>query len=250
MTGTKILVVEDARDLLEEVVDFLRFSNFDAHGVGSLAEMHEQLSRSAWQVVVLDLGLPDGDGVVAARELRAQHGLLLGLVIVSARGRLDDRLSGRQAGADAYLTKPVALRELKAVIDSLLLRLPHAEPADGDLAPYAAAPRWALDRASLALRSPCGQVLPLTGTEARMLALLMQARGRVLSREQLCRALDARGAAPDTRRLDTLISRLRSKAEASDLCLPLHTYRNLGYAFEAVSLPSPSATADSSVHPQ
>ena len=222
----RILVVEDSRDLLEELVDFLRFSGFDAEGVTTLAAMRARLQAETWQLLVLDLGLPDGDGLSAARELRARHALTLGLVMMTARGQVDDRVAGLTAGADSYLTKPVALRELKAVIDNVLQRLPPLSASS------ASAPHWQLDSATLHLRSPGGARLLLTGTEARLIARLFEARGEVLGREALCRALDPRGFADDTRRLDTLVSRLRSKVEHQcGEALPIRTFRNLGYAF-------------------
>ena len=70
MIKTRVLVIEDTADLCYELVDYLRFSGYDAHGVGSVAGMRQCLEQESWQVLVLDLGLPDGDATVAAQQIR------------------------------------------------------------------------------------------------------------------------------------------------------------------------------------
>ena len=219
-----MLVIEDAQDLRVELVDYLQFAGYDALGVGSVAQMQEVLARDAstwpWQVLVLDLGLPDGDGLKAAQQMRAQHGLAFGLVMATARGHVDDRIAGLRSGADAYMVKPVDLRELAATIDQLAKRL--------------SAPGWGLDQGSKVLTAPNGLQVELTGAENLLLHALMSANGQVLEREQLCRALAPGGDPSDTRRLDTLISRLRTKVETqTHSVLPIQTFRNLGYAYAA-----------------
>ena len=222
MGKTRVLVIEDAQDLCVELVDYLQFAGYDAAGVGTVAQMREALEHDAvtrpWQVLVLDLGLPDGDGLQAAQQMRAQRGLDLGIVMVTARGHVDDRIAGLRSGADAYLVKPVDLRELAATIDQLAKRL--------------STPGWGLDAGSRLLTAPKGQPVELTGAENLLLQTLMSANGQVLDREQLCRALAPSGDPTDTRRLDTLISRLRTKVEVQTGCvLPIQTFRNLGYAY-------------------
>lgn len=220
-----MLVVEDAADLRLELVDYLRFYGMDADGVENIAEMNRSLGEKPCDVLVLDLGLPDGDGLAAAAQVRARIGLTLGIVIVTARGHVEDRIAGFSVGADAYLVKPVNPRELKAVIDQLLTRLRKAGETP-------ATPGWRLDATTLQLFSPGGAVTDLTGSEARLLAHLLSVPGTVISREELCRHLPPGGLADETRRLDTLVSRLRTKVEqAGGVALPIKTFRNLGYAF-------------------
>ncbi|MDD3519422.1 MAG: response regulator transcription factor [Chromatiales bacterium] len=225
MNPTRVLVIEDAADIREELVDYLRFQGCDAAGVESVADMRASLEAHTWDVLVLDLGLPDGDGLAVARELRSQRGLQLGIVIVTARGHTEDRIAGLSAGADTYLVKPVNPRELKAVIDQLALRLretPPESPPDG----------WRLDEPTLTLHCPGGMSVSLTGTEARILTRLFESRGQPVSRPELCRYLAPSSPQDDTRRLDTLISRLRSKVEReTGVALPLNTFRSVGYAF-------------------
>ncbi len=220
----RVLVVDDATDLREEMVDYLRFSGYDAHGVGSVAGLVECLESEPWQVVLLDLGLPDGDGLVAAHRLRRERGLTLGIIMVTARGQVEDRIAGARAGADAYLVKPVDLRELHAIIGHLVQRLAlSAEPP---------APAWRIDRAEQALIAPDGSAVPLTGAERIVLEKLLAEAGRPVARETLCEGLPPGGSPDETRRLDSLISRLRAKvATHTDLPLPIRAIRNIGYAF-------------------
>lgn len=220
-----VLVVEDAADLRFELVDYLRFYGMKADGVENIGEMMRQLESGTWDVLVLDLGLPDGDGLAAAQRVRERFGLKPGIVIVTARGHVEDRITGICAGADAYLVKPVNLRELKAVIDRLMVRLKNGEnPVQADT--------WKLDAATLRLHAPGGGAISLTGAEARLLACLFEKPGQVASREILCRDLPPGGSPDETRRLDTLLSRLRAKIEQeTGTELPIKTFRNLGYSF-------------------
>jgi DNA-binding response OmpR family regulator len=225
----RVLIVEDASALRAELVDFLQFYGIDAQGVGDIAGMLDKLQRQAWDVLVLDLGLPDGDGLAAARRVRDAFKLSLGMVIVTARGHVEDRIAGFAAGADSYLVKPVNPRELKAVIDQILTRVsqqPTASPA------LASAGGWHLDLLTLQLISPSKRATGLTGTEARLVEHLIRAEGRTVSRDELCRELAVGLSLEDTRRLDTRMSRLRTKvADSTGAEPPIKTFRNFGYAF-------------------
>ena len=112
----RVLVVEDEPDLRAELVDFLQFYGIDAQGVGDIAAMRGQLQQQTWDVLVLDLGLPDGDGLAAARRVRDSFKLALGMVIVTARGHVEDRIAGLTAGADSYLVKPVSMQSLRETV--------------------------------------------------------------------------------------------------------------------------------------
>jgi DNA-binding response OmpR family regulator len=227
MRRPRVLVIEDDIDLQTELVDFLRFYGTDAAGEGTVAGMLRRMQEEHWDVVVLDLGLPDGDGIAAARRLREMRKLKLGIVMVTARGHVDDRIAGLHAGTDAYLVKPVNPRELKAVIDQLMTRLGDAVAAPT----MPTNPGWRLDDETLQLTAPDGTVIPLTGAEALVLKRLMQAQGKVVTRAELSKELPPGGDPDETRRLDSLISRLRSKvAQATGLELPVKTFRNLGYS--------------------
>lgn len=225
MEQPRVLVVEDDTDLRTELVDFLQFYGLKAQGEGSVAGMLSQLRSRTWDVLVLDLGLPDGDGVAAARHLRQEFKLSLGIVMVTARGHADDRIAGLTAGADTYLVKPVNPRELTAVISQLMLRLSYTTHD-------AQAEYWQLNLSSLALTAPNGQASALTGAEALIVGYLMRSAGQIVSRNEVIKHLPLGGAPDETRRLDTLLSRLRSKVlQETGEELPVKTFRNLGYSF-------------------
>ena len=225
MIPTRVMVIEDEVDLREELVDYLASRGYQAHGVASLAEMHATLDADpGWQVLVLDLRLPDGDGLDGARAVRLKHGLKVGIVMATARSLVDDRIRGLSDGADAYLVKPVDPRELCAQIDQVALRLQKALPH--------AVAGWRLDAAGLVLHCPGNERVPLTGSEAILVARLLANPGGTVDRALLCQALGQGDTLEAARRLDTLVSRLRAKVrQHSPEELPVRSFRNQGYAF-------------------
>ncbi len=225
MVVPRVLVVEDNPDLRIEIVDYLKFCGFETGSAGSVQEMAQALRDESWGILLLDLTLPDGDGLDAARELRKQYGLKLGIVMVTARGHVEDRIEGITAGADAYLIKPINLKELRATIGHLHLRLQH-------LAPEAPVTTWQLDQQSLELICPNSARIALTVTESSLLKALLGQRGQPITRDALCECLPPGSGQDDTRRLDSILSRLRSKAKKeAGVNLPIHTLRNKGYVF-------------------
>jgi DNA-binding response OmpR family regulator len=225
MIPTRVLVIEDEVDLREELVDYLIARGYRAHGVASLAAMHAALQTDdGWQVLVLDLRLPDGDGFEGAQAVRLKHGLKVGIIMATARSMVDDRIRGLSDGADAYLVKPVDPRELCAQIDRVALRLQKASQQE--------VAGWRLDVNELALHCPGNARVSLTGSEAILLARLLANPGRTVDRALLCQALGQGDTLEAARRLDTLVSRLRAKVrQHSPEELPVRSFRNQGYAF-------------------
>lgn len=230
MTTPRILVVEDNPDLRIEIVDYLKFCNYKAGGIGSIQEMQHALRYEHWNILLLDLTLPDGDGLATARELRKEYGLRLGIIMVTARGHVEDRIEGISAGADAYLVKPINLKELKVTIDHLGLRL---GPAPEETPPSTALPiLWQLDLQGLELICPNNHRIALTVTESLLLKVLLEQPGQPIGRDKLCDCLPPGSRHDDTRRLDSILSRLRSKTKKdAGISLPIHTLRNKGYTF-------------------
>lgn len=229
MNTVRVLVVEDDADIREELVDYLRFYDFHALGVADISALDRALSEEHWDVLVLDLGLPDGDGLTVAHRIRKERGLSLGIVMVTARGQTDDRVAGLDAGADSYMVKPINPRELKAVLNRLVSRLRSVTPDALDTVTPGA---WRIEHNPLQLICPDGKSVTLTGAEARLLTCLFEQAGDTLTRESLAAHLNPRQAVQETRQLDSLISRLRTKVQReTGLTLPLETYRNLGYCF-------------------
>lgn len=219
MKKNAILLVEDNIDLQIEMRDFLAHQGLLVHVATDLQQMQEKLSQTPINALLLDLGLPDGDGLAAIAPIRQRYGLALGIVVVSARGADVDRVTAIAAGADFFMVKPVCLEELQQVILRLCQRLPQDGLAS-----------WRFDKSQSALVSPDNKCIALTGTEYRFLRLLAT-QSQPIPREHLIKALYQRDHVVETRCLDTLVSRLRKKIrEHSAHELMIQSHRNLGYS--------------------
>ncbi|WP_449235718.1 response regulator transcription factor [Azospirillum doebereinerae] len=219
-----VLIVEDHADLREEVVSYLQARGMSVRGAANGREMDEALAVRQPDVILLDLGLPKEDGVLIARRLMAAG--RTGIIMITARGRVEDRILGLNTGADIYLTKPLNMRELEAAIGSVMRRWEGArEPAPAPvLAPVRS---WRLEAARWRLVAPGGREASLSGAEFRLLSLLFEAPDTVVDRQVLADHLEM-----DPRGLDLLMHRLRRKVELeTGEMLPLRTVRGRGYAF-------------------
>jgi DNA-binding response OmpR family regulator len=173
---------------------------------------------------VLDLGLPLEDGLFIARRLRQQQPVL-GIVMLTARGSLDDRLAGLEEGADAYLVKPVDMRELVGTLHSVLRRLTVVAPPSE---------AWLLYPDTLSIGSPSGELVALTATEMNLLKCLAEAAPDPVSRETLAAAMGHPEPDFDYRRLEVAFSRLRKKIDTTlAVESPIRSARGRGYVFAA-----------------
>ncbi|MBP9713002.1 MAG: response regulator transcription factor [Sterolibacterium sp.] len=220
-----IVVVEDEEALREEVVFYLQRAGHTVIGVGSAAELYRHLSLASVELIVLDLGLPDEDGLSIAAHLASQS---YGLVMLTARSSIDDRILGLREGADAYLTKPIDFGLLNATLESVHRRLTHAttsaaRPTGGGT--------WQLDSSQWTLSTPDGKVITLTANENQLLKMLFSKPGETVDRRLLMRSTQAGSNSLDPRRLEALISRLRQKIlQITPTPLPLRTVHGSGYA--------------------
>lgn len=221
---SRIIVIEDNADLREEVLFQLRHGGHQAEGVADAAAFDALKGMTDWDIAIIDIGLPGEDGLSIARRIRADS--MMGVIMFTARGTLDDRVSGLQDGADAYLVKPVEMRELLAVVSSVERRLAGASSA--------AAGAWLLDVAHRQLRSPDGKAVALTETEFRLMGAMAWAFPEVATRKALAGALGEEDFLNfDERRLEAAISRLRRKLESEAGESPLRSARGRGYVFAA-----------------
>jgi DNA-binding response OmpR family regulator len=225
---TQILIVEDEPRLRKDLADFLELSGFAVTGVATAREMREVLAaKSIPAVVVLDVGLPDGNGFDLADEIRRAHAC--GIVMLTALGDSDDRIRGFESGADIYLVKDSTLREIEAAIRSLLRRtgdLPDAANGGDD--------QWVLDGKSWMLTAPNQHALKLTATEFTFMSVLCKRCGEVCQREELMETLTRPRSSFDNRHLDAVVSRLRRKIELhSKLPAPIKVVYGVGYTFIA-----------------
>lgn len=239
----RVFLVEDTDDLREEIIFGLSALGLDVSGFSDAAALYRALSVKDCDIVVIDVGLPGEDGFSIAEHLRRNPAL--GLVFLTARAALDDRLRGLGLGADAYLVKPVDVRELAATLRALDRRLsmkaaaPLApnEMAAAPLAAHTAPPQiacWTLAPGAWALRNPRGGELIISEAERRFLKIMVTAAGQVVERETLIAEFAQDDDDYDPHRLDAVISRLRKRTEQAGLGnLPLQSIRGTGYVFTA-----------------
>lgn len=228
-----LLIVDDDVEVLDLLQKFLRQHGYEVDVASDGEGLWQALERRVPDLVILDVMLPGDSGLVLCQRLRAEY--KVAVIMLTAMGELSDRVVGLELGADDYLTKPFAARELLARVRAVLRR------ASETVSNPAASPRsvlefcgWQLEVLRRELRSPEGVMIPLSNGEFELLLVFAEHPRRVLSRQQL---LDlARGEAHDAydRSIDVQVSRLRRKLETDDGTEPLiRTLRNVGYLFTA-----------------
>lgn len=234
MQPLTIAVVEDDPEYRDAILlPLLRHSGFTAVGFGSALELYRALLSERFELVLLDVGLPDGSGVEIARHLRETLPGV-GIVILSGRVSPADRLRGLEAGVDAYLGKPAALPELVATLRNVAERIcPGSQGRDlaaaRDVAD-AAGEGWRLDTEGWSIVAPCGSAVVLNLAERQVVTLLAATPGVPVQRESLIGRLVDDVHHFDPHRLEMLVYRLRQKClQETGTRLPLKTVRGVGY---------------------
>jgi DNA-binding response OmpR family regulator len=232
-----ILIVEDdpkVRLLLRRCFEGEGFRVAEA---GSGAEALKRLSGGNFDLVTLDLTLPDGDGFSVGRQMRARSGVPI--IMVTGKGDTIDRVVGLELGADDYITKPFQLREVVARVRAVLRRsAPAAQQAAETAAPATdgglAFEGWVLDIPRRELKSSTGACCDLTTSEFDLLKVFATHANRVLSRDQIMDLLRGHDWSPTDRSIDNLVMRLRRKLEP-DVERPrlIKSVRGVGYCFAA-----------------
>jgi len=226
--SSRLLLIDDDARLSAMVADYLRNSGYEVSVAGSLAEGRDALAAGAHDALVLDLMLPDGDGLDLCRELRGNPRMRhLPLLMLTARGEPMDRIVGLEMGADDYLPKPFEPRELLARVKALLRRAAPV-PAGDDLLRFG---RLEIDLGERAARLD-GKVCDLTSHQFDLLVVMAQSPGRVLSRDQIMDMLRGHPMEAFDRSIDVHISRIRAVIE-DDAKNPRRvlTVRGAGYVF-------------------
>ena len=217
----RLLVVEDNVELSELLVRGLAEHGFSVDRVGTAEPARLAAETRRYAAIVLDLGLPDEDGLEVLRSLRARRDPTP-VIVLTARGGLDDRVTGLRAGADDYLLKPFALEELAARLRALLRR-----PGDmlgqllqvGDLA-------LDTEARQMFLR---GKPVMFTGRELSLLELLMRRSGRVVLRQHVEDHLFGMGAEVGSNAVEVQVHRLRKRLDQLNAMVVIHTVRGVGY---------------------
>lgn len=226
---TRCLLVDDDPAIRELVLDFLQRFGFEVEAVGDGASLRRRLPAGGIDLLLLDLMLPDQNGLDLCRWLK-QTRPELPVIMLTAQGDPLSRVLGLELGADDYLPKPFEPRELVARIKAVLRR--GGAPAAGSGSARFAG--WTFDRLRRELLAADGTVVPLSAAEYRLLAAFVEHPGRVLSRDRLIELTRAAGTVVNDRSIDLAVSRLRGKLGDTGREKPLlRTMRGEGYLFDA-----------------
>lgn len=215
---------------------YLEDEGFQISEAENGAAMRARLAESKVDVVLLDVVMPGEDGFALAREFGGRPDL--GVIMLTGRKELVDRVVGLEVGADDYIAKPFELREVLARVRTVLRRLrpaTAAEPA-GSIPPSRRArfDGWTLDFIRRELLNRHGEPVPLTSGEFDLLAAFVEHPNRVLERDFLMDVCKGRGVETYDRRIDTQVSRLRKKVESDpDHPALIKSVRGVGYIFAA-----------------
>jgi DNA-binding response OmpR family regulator len=233
LIGTKILIVDDDERLRRVLSRYLTREGYSVREAADGDEMRSRLAAERADLVLLDLMLPDEDGLSLARELRSYSDV----AIIMLTGKTDtiDKIVGLELGADDYITKPFDDRELLARVRTVLRRTSTpGDPVHGSSGSNARFAGWTLDFVAHELTSPEGGNVHLTSSQFQLLASLVSRPNRVLSREEILGLVSGRDWSPMDRSIDVLVGKLRKKIE-SDPKTPtlIKTIRGAGYKFTA-----------------
>jgi len=221
-TPVRILLIEDDPELGDGLHHSLAQSGYAVDVARTAQDGRTACGVTRYEMLILDLGLPDADGLELLRELRAQ-GVVAPVLILTARGGLDDRIAGLDAGGDDYLAKPFALGELEARVRALLRRGSESSPTlmyIGQLTYDATARRAVV----------AGVDLELTARELAVLEALLRRPRALTSKEQLFESLYTWDSEANLSAVEVYVSRLRKKLEPAGVAIRM--FRGLGYRLE------------------
>ena len=214
----RILCIEDDRALGRGIALALAGGDRDIETAATLAEGRRRLGEAAWDLLVLDLNLPDGNGLDLLSGLRRTS--RIPVLILTANDLESDQVAGLELGADDYVTKPFSLAVLRARVNSLLRRNAAADNR-------VELPPFSFDFEGMAF-TRAGQAVELSKTEQRLLRLLVEHRGQTLTRELLLERVWDGGEFVDENALSVAVRRLRAKLVDA----PIRTVYGLGYTWE------------------
>lgn len=216
----RLLLVEDDRLLADGLTSQLEKAGFSVDTTSSAREAAALADHEEYRAVVLDLGLPDANGLDVLRKWRTR-GISFPVLILTARGDWQDKVNGLKAGADDYLAKPFQTEELIARLNAIIRR------SEGRVHALVKAGHFELDENRQSLKLADGTEHSLTGTEFRLLRCLMSRPGHVFSKEQLMEQLYSLNDNPSENVIEAYIRRLR-KLVGTDT---ISTRRGQGYLF-------------------
>ena len=217
----RLLLVEDSLRLQELLADPLRRAGYGLDAVGTVAELLSSVAVVQYDLIIVDLGLPDGDGLSAIRSLRSL-GHSTPILIITARGSVEDRVIGLDSGADDYLIKPFNHAELLARVRALLRRPSELQ---GPVLKFGGVE---LDEARGEV-AYAGKPIELRLSERRLLAVLMRRSGSVVAKSTIEDALSEIGRELSANAVEVLVSRLRKALSEGSTGVTIETVRGIGY---------------------
>lgn len=232
-----ILIVDDDDDMRDTVHALLELDGFKVIEARNARELYQQLQQHDVSLILLDIGLPESDGLSIMRELRPQYDIPV--VMLTGKDDIIDKVVGLELGADDYITKPFHGRELTARLKTVLRRYnqPEATPAaikqDRHVISFNG---WKMDIYAHTLFNPDGVEVRMTSHEFSILNALIKSAGRVLTRDQLMEQINKGGRRwePFDRSLDVMIAKIRKKlGETAKHPKFIRTIRQSGYMFIA-----------------
>ena len=226
----RILLVEDDSDIRSYIGQGLREASY---AVDALADGSEAISAAEtvdYDAVILDIGIPGVDGLEVCKRIRSHLGKGPGILFLTARDSVDDRVAGLDAGADDYLVKPFAFKELLARVRALLRR-------GGSESPLLKAGHLELDPAGRRV-TRAGVTIRLTNKEFALLEYLMRNQGRVVTRTMIAEHVWDFDLSAETNFIEVYVYMLRKKIDAPYGSNLIQTVRGAGYRFESPASPA------------
>jgi two-component system OmpR family response regulator len=225
----RLLLAEDSERLQELLADSLKRAGYGLDSVATVADLLNSVGSVQYDLIIIDLGLPDGDGLSAIRTLRGM-GLSLPILIITARASVDDRVVGLDSGADDYLIKPFNHAELLARVRALLRRPSELQGP-------------VLRKGHTELDETTGQVfcagsrVDLRLSERRLLAVLMRRGGSVVPKSAIEAALSELGRELSPNAVEALVSRVRKALSGVRSGIAIETIRGVGYVLREENSP-------------
>jgi DNA-binding response OmpR family regulator len=217
----RLLVVEDNEQLAELLTKGLQAAGYETDVLSTLEEASTVLRTTFYAAMILDLGLPDGDGLVLLREIRHRDNPIP-VIVLTARGGLHDRVQGLRSGADDYLVKPFALEELLARLEAQLRRPGQLLGSSLRIANLEFDTR---NRQA----SIDDQPQVLSARETAVLELLMRSKGRVVSKKQVEDHIFGHSGEVASNAIEVYVHRLRKQLSERGAKVQVHTIRGVGY---------------------
>ncbi|MEZ0006674.1 two-component system OmpR family response regulator [Flavobacterium sp. 28YEA47A] len=218
-----VLIVEDTRELAVELIDYLAKSSYICKWVASCEEALEEVSVNQYDALLLDLGLPDGSGFDVLKNIRRTKSKMA-VIVITARGELDDKINGLDLGADDYLTKPFALTELVARLYAVIRRIHGFTVNELDIHGF----KIRLQDYKVSYQE---NAVALTKKEFDIFQYLVLNKNRVITRLQLTEHVwgDVLEISSDSNFIDVHVRNLRKKLDKHASIEWFETVRNVGY---------------------